>query len=93
MKLSGTTEKLKNSELLLLHLAVHHYIKRGGMDLSDFKAFNNLNHKLKLLVDGNTHTHYQIKINGTNDRILTKEDIAFDEMLESFSSDNRYKLS
>ena len=91
MKLSGTTEQLKNSELLLLSLAVHHYIKRGGMDFSDFKAFNNLNNKLRLLVDGNTHTHYKISINGTDDRILTKEDILFDEMIESFSSENRYK--
>ena len=60
MKLSGTTEKLKNSELLLLSLAVHHYIQRGAKDLKDFKAFNNLNHKLRLLVDGNTHTHHPI---------------------------------
>lgn len=85
MKLSGTTEKLKNSELLLLSLAVHHYIKRGEKELEHFKAFNNLNHKLEQLVRGNTHTHYEIKINGTNDRLLTKEDIYFDEMINKFT--------
>ena len=90
MKLSGTTEKLKNSELLLLSLAVHHYIQRGAKELEHFKAFNNLNHKLEQLVRGNTHTHYEISINGTDDRLLTKEDIFFDEMIESFSSKNRY---
>lgn len=87
LKLSGTTEKVTNSELLLLSLAVAHYIQR--MDRltevsSSFKAFKNLDNKLKQLVKGNTHTHYKISINGTDDRLLTEEDIYTEEMLNSF---------
>ena len=84
LKLSGTTEKLTNSELVLLSLAVSHYVKRSNGAIDHFKAFNNLNNKLEQLVRGNTHTHYKISINGTDDRLLTKEDIYTEEMLNSF---------
>ena len=84
LKLSGTTEKLTNSELVLLSLAVCHYVKRSNGAIEHFKAFNNLNNKLEQLVRGNTHTHYKISISGTDDRLLTKEDIYTEEMLNTF---------
>ena len=84
LKLSGTTEKLLNSELLLLSLAVSHYIQRHGAGIEHFKAFKNLDNKLRLLVKGNTHTHYKISINGTDDRLLTEEDVYIEEVLNSF---------
>jgi len=68
LKLSETTEKLKNSELVLLSLAVSHYVKRSNGAIEHFKAFNNLNNKLEQLVRGNTHTHYKISINGTKEK-------------------------
>ena len=86
MKLSASTKKIKNSELVALSLALSQFNKKFNSDWNKelHKNLISLEDTLFTLVKSNTNTHYNIRIEGVEDRIITEEDREFDKMFEDY---------
>jgi hypothetical protein len=73
LKLSGATKKLTNSELVALTFAVQDFTKKFNSDHNRelYRNLIKLENTLFDLVKGNTHTQYEINIEGVEDKIAT----------------------
>jgi hypothetical protein len=85
LKLTGTTKKITNSELVALTFAVQDFTKKFNSDYNRelYRNLITLENSLFDLVKGNTHTHYEINIEGVEDNIVTQADKEIDKLFNS----------